>query len=314
MHSFVIAMIVAAGVRFIPGSFTPGSQPDGNTVIFDAPRGLIVVDTGRHPSHTQKIIDDARAAGRPIEAVINTHWHLDHIGGNKLIRAAFPNVRIYSSGALNEARTGFLANYRKQLEEMIAKTPDAEQQKAFRAEIDLIDSGAQLAPDKVITRSETKTIAGRKLQLMLDHNAVTAADVWVFDPKSRVVAAGDLVTLPAPFLDTACATRWSAELARIDKTKFRVLIPGHGAPMNHAEFASYRISFDRLLACANSDAKKESCVDRLDRRHARNRERGREVHAHADGLLCRPSATNRGWRKRAAPNTSRSTRRSSNRG
>jgi glyoxylase-like metal-dependent hydrolase (beta-lactamase superfamily II) len=262
MHFALLLMLaMPSDVHLIPGTFTPGSQPDGNTVIFDAPRGLIVVDTGRHAEHTQKILDFATNAKKPIAAVINTHWHLDHIGGNPRIREAYPDAKIYASGALSDALDGFLKRYRGQLEQMVADTKDPEQQKTFRTEMALIDAGAKLAPDEVVKASGTRTIAGRKLDLNLDHNAVTAADVWVYDAKTRVVAAGDLVTLPAPFLDTACPAGWSAELARVAKTPFEVLIPGHGTPMTREQFATYRNAFDALLTCAKSDQAKSSCVD-----------------------------------------------------
>ena len=42
---------IASGVHLLPGGFPPGRGPDGNTVVFDAPDGLIVVDTGRHAWH-----------------------------------------------------------------------------------------------------------------------------------------------------------------------------------------------------------------------------------------------------------------------
>ena len=63
----------------------PGSQPDGNSVIIDAPEGFVVVDTGRHASSlpaevalidvgpalraTRVISDSVRReiAGRPLE-------------------------------------------------------------------------------------------------------------------------------------------------------------------------------------------------------------------------------------------------------
>ena len=63
--------------------------PDGNTIVLDAPKGLIVVDTGRSPMHAQKILDYAKARGRPIAAILNTHWHLDHTTGNADLRAAW---------------------------------------------------------------------------------------------------------------------------------------------------------------------------------------------------------------------------------
>ena len=73
---------LAAGVHLQPGGFEPGRGPDGNTIIFDGPQGLVVVDTGRHSWHSDAILAYARERGRPIAAIVNTHWHLDHSSGN----------------------------------------------------------------------------------------------------------------------------------------------------------------------------------------------------------------------------------------
>src|SRR4051794_32715676 len=84
--------------------------PDGNSIILDAPQGLIVFDTGRHPEHAQAILDYSRERHRPIAAIVNSHWHLDHTTGNWDIRQAFPHVPIYASNALQ----GALATYLQQ--------------------------------------------------------------------------------------------------------------------------------------------------------------------------------------------------------
>src|SRR3954464_6965161 len=91
------------GWHLVPGTFEPGRQPDGNSIFLDAPDGLILVDTGRHPAHQQKLLAYARERGRPIAAIVNTHWHLDHNGGNAEIRAAFPRARLYASNAVDGA-------------------------------------------------------------------------------------------------------------------------------------------------------------------------------------------------------------------
>lgn len=271
MHRYVMTLLfsfaawgatpVAPGVHLIPGVFVPGTQPDGNTVVFSAREGLIVVDTGRHAAHTQSIIDFAKEAGQPVKAVINTHWHLDHIGGNILLRREYPGVKVYASSALNDARKSFLASYRKQLEEMIARTPDAEGQKPFREEMAIIDAGDQLGPDVIISRSSKQSIAGLKLNVALESLAVTAGDVWIYDSKTKVLVAGDLVTLPAPFLDTACPSGWKASLDRVAKTDFEVLVPGHGAPMTRRDFLTYRAAFGNLLTCSASQKTKEECIN-----------------------------------------------------
>ena len=119
------AVEVAPGVELIPGRFVPGVQPDGNTLVFRSPEGLVVLDTGRHPEHAQAVIDFAARSHLPVKAILNSHWHLDHVGGNLMLRKAFPGARVYASAAIREALKGFLANYRAQLEETIAKTADA---------------------------------------------------------------------------------------------------------------------------------------------------------------------------------------------
>jgi hypothetical protein len=140
---------IAAGVDLISGRFVPGQQPDGNSVLFLAPEGLIVMDTDRHAEHTQQLLDYAKNAG----------------------------------------------------------------------------------------------------------------DVWVFDPATRVLAAGDLVTLPVPFLDTACPARWQTALDTLSATDFAVLIPGHGAPMQREQLESYRAAYAQLIDCAASAKSKSACID-----------------------------------------------------
>lgn len=254
---------VAVGLQLVAGKTAAGTQPDGNSVVIDAPDGLIVFDTGRHAEHTQRVLDLAKASGKPIKAIINSHWHLDHVGGNVLVRRAYPEVEVYATSAIDSALTGFLANYRKQLQSALAKAEgDAAASASLSAEIALIDAGDQLKPTRVVSRSSTVTIAGRPLELHVEHSAVTAGDLWVFDPKTRVLLAGDLVTLPAPFLDTACPERWQAALRTVSAKRFARLIPGHGPPMDRAAFDTYRVAFDRLVACARDPQHpKRACID-----------------------------------------------------
>jgi glyoxylase-like metal-dependent hydrolase (beta-lactamase superfamily II) len=256
------ATVVAPGVDLIPGTFVAGTQPDGNTIVFEASDGLVVFDTGRHPEHTQKIVDFAKTAKKPVVAIVNSHWHLDHVGGNVMLRKAYPDVRVYASGAIDDALHGFLADYRAQLEDAIAKAADDSTETAsWHAEIALIDAGHSLAPDETITTSGAREIAGHTFRIGFESHAVTAGDVWLYDPATRVLAAGDLVTLPVPLFDTACPQRWRDALERLEQTDFAILLPGHGAPMSRKAFAVYRTAFDRLLACTAAKSPKSTCME-----------------------------------------------------
>jgi glyoxylase-like metal-dependent hydrolase (beta-lactamase superfamily II) len=256
------ASTIAPGTYLLEGETKPNRQPDGNSIIIVAPAGLIVFDTGRHAEHARQLIDFAREQDRPIAAIINSHWHLDHVGGNPRLRAEFPGIQVYASAAIDDARRGFLADYRAHLVTELAqsaKSPDVQQ--SMRSEIALIDEGPALGPTDIIRKSARRTIAGRVLQLNLESNAVTAGDVWVLDPKSRVLLAGDLVTLPAPFFESACPARWRESLAHLDKAPFDLMVPGHGAPMRRPQFAAYRKAFSDLLDCAAGNAEKNACIE-----------------------------------------------------
>jgi glyoxylase-like metal-dependent hydrolase (beta-lactamase superfamily II) len=256
------ASLIAPGTYLVEGQAAPNRQPDGNSVIIVAPKGLIVFDTGRHQEQAQRLLDIAREQNRPIAAIINSSWHLDHVGGNPRLRAAFPDLHAYASSAIDAARRGFLADYRAHLvEELGRSAKDPEAQGSLRTEIALIDAGAALDPTDIIKSSGPATIAGRDLELHLESHAVTAGDLWVFDPQTHLLLAGDLVTLPAPFFESACPARWRASLAHLEKAPFDRLVPGHGAPMRKPAFKIYRRAFSNLLDCAAGNAAKIACID-----------------------------------------------------
>ena len=103
----------------VEGTLFRSDGPNGNTYIYDAPEGLVVIDTGRHPEHAQMILDYARGRGQPITAIVNTHWHLDHTTGNLDLRAAFPDAEVYATAASREARDGRLSLSRLEAHESL---------------------------------------------------------------------------------------------------------------------------------------------------------------------------------------------------
>ncbi len=247
--------------HLVEGGFEPGRQPDGNSIFLDAPRGLILIDTGRHPAHQDKLLAYAKARGRPIAAIVNSHWHLDHSGGNAEIRAAFPQAPLYASNAVEGALTGFFPVSRASAERYLASgSVPAEQAAEIRGDFAAMDDPASLRPTRPVIVSGRIRIAGRRLEVNLARFAATEGDVWIYDARDRVVIAGDLVVAPVPFLDTACPEGWRKALDAIAARPFATLIPGHGAPMSRADFLAWRGAFGNLLDCAASDRSKEQCI------------------------------------------------------
>jgi glyoxylase-like metal-dependent hydrolase (beta-lactamase superfamily II) len=240
---------------------TPNREPDGNTVVLDAPEGLVVVDTGRHEWHRRAILALANDRRKPIKVIVNTHWHLDHVSGNPALRTAFPGLRVYGSDAINNALTGFLASSAR---EGAGSADDPALPDETRADIRLdlltIQNGEALKPDEFITSSHSMALAGRRVHVNLARYAATSGDVWLYDDETGIAILGDLVTLPAPFLDTACPGGWRAALAQIAALPFRTAIPGHGPPMFREQFSIYRQAFGSFVACSNSRRPKDLCA------------------------------------------------------
>jgi len=250
-----------APYTFIEGKLPQDVQPDGNSIVFEGPKEMLVIDTGRHPEHTDKIIAVAKARNKPITAIINTHWHLDHATGNARIRAAYPGAKLYTSTAVEGALKGFLI---RNVDKAKARLEDPAVPEARKADTRLylgaINDPVNLIPDHPVRGTMTLKLGERELQIHLARYAATEGDVWVHDASSRTVFVGDLVVVPLPFFDTGCAEGWRQALAEIDQLDFQTLVPGHGLPMDHATFSTYRRAFDDFTVCAEGSEATTSCV------------------------------------------------------
>lgn len=254
---------IAPGVALIRGAMLPGRGPDGNTVVFDAPAGLIVVDTGRHAWHSDAILAYAKSRNRPIAAIVNTHWHLDHTSGNGRVKAGQPGARVIATNAINRALAegGFLARNletsRAMLDDPQLSDTGKEEVRIFVATMAASDA---LRPDVVVCESRDRPIAGRSLELGITDGAVTDADIWIYDKATGVAVVGDLVTFPAPFFETACPAAWRKSLDAVWALPFETALPGHGEPMSRAQFDAWRGAFNRFMDCVEDDSAASQCA------------------------------------------------------
>ncbi len=256
------AVSIAPDTWRIDGVPLPGRQPDGNTYVVEGDEGLLVIDTGRHASHRAKIEALAAKRQRPVVAIVNTHWHLDHVSGNAALKQRWPRATVLASDAIDRALDDFLAKgadaSRRALADPALDPVIADE---LRIDLDTVDHGEALKPDVIVDGPRTLAIGTHAFEVRLARDAATAGDVWLFDPATRIAFVGDLVTFPAAFLDTACPRGWSRALGEIDALPFDRVAPGHGPLLSRAAFRTWRQAFDALVACAASDTPATRCAD-----------------------------------------------------
>ena len=259
------------GYHFIHGQEGMGKGPDGNSIFITAPRGLILVDTGRHPEHRDKLLAYAKSRGRPVVAIINTHWHYDHTTGNREILAAYPRAEVVASRAIDGTLyADFIGNSRRNTQEYLASGKATDDQKAeIKRAFTAMDDPSALRARRPVDRTGARNVGGRVLRVHLAKYAATEGDVWFYDPKTRTAVVGDLVVGIVPFMDTACPDGWARALDEVAATPFTLLIPGHGDPMNRADFLTWRAAYNNFVKCGRSDAKAQTCVDGWQRDAAR---------------------------------------------
>ena len=245
---------IAPATWLIPGNYPVNRQPDGNSLVLEGSAGLLVFDTGRHPEYADAINALVTRRRKPLKAIVNSHWHLDHISGNPAIRTAHAEAAVYSSSAVNEALTGALKDSAITGQNALdARAISGAMADDIAGDLAMIARAPELRPNVALSSDLTKVSLGnREIELHVSRNAVTAGDVWLYDPRTRILASGDLVTLPVPFLDTACPDGWKQALARIASVRFASLVPGHGAVMRPAALATYQKAFNRFVDCAQA--------------------------------------------------------------
>lgn len=251
---------IGGATFLVGGGFDPGRSPDGNSLILYGPEGAFLIDSGRHAEHLTTIRQGFSGIGMTPMAIINTHWHLDHVSGNPALKAAFPEIKVYGTSAIDGALKGFLAASAEASRKALAEgSVPASAVAEVEGDLATIARGAELRPDIVIDESRDMAIAGRPLSLRVAHRAVTERDLWIYDAAEKRAIVGDLVTVPVPFLDTACPEGWLRALDEVAASGAEYIVPGHGPIMDMAEFGAWKSAFADFIACAQGPGALEAC-------------------------------------------------------
>jgi cyclase len=229
-------MLVQGGVHVVVGA---GS----NVTVQVGDLGPIVVDTGTAARADALLASIKTLTPRPVRYIVNTHSHVDHVGGNEKVGAAgLPTSGrgVAQVGAGLGARAEIIA-HEQTLNRMSAP------------------AGAQAPTPVVAWPTQTYSAArkdffynGEGVQVIHLAAAHTDGDSVVFFRRSDVIAAGDVFsTVSYPLIDLQRGGSITGVLAGLNQLLDLVLagekteggtmiVPGHGRISDEADLVEYR--------------------------------------------------------------------------
>ena len=231
----------------------PGLMVDANSLVVVNDDDVIVVDA---PEASRDLLAALRKiTPKPVRYVVHTHWHDDHIAGDRVWRDAFPAVELVGHVSMRDYLpvTG-AANRRRMIESapkvvaQLRQTVSAgrspaggpltdEERRGYASDFALVDRymeevpGAPLLlPTLTVDGSLTLHRGARAIEIRHLGRGHTSADLVVWLPAERIAAVGDLVGFPIPLVgsDQSHAGEWGATLAKLRALHPAVIVPGHG--------------------------------------------------------------------------------------
>ena len=241
-----------------------GGLASGNAGFVVGDEGVLVVDTFFTPLAAQELIDTIGVETKqPIRYALNTHYHLDHSGGNQVF--ADRSVPIIAHDNVMQWQTSKNRRFLPVPEELQKRRADVAKQIADTS-ADQTDKRNQL--DRQLRRLDalltikltnpTVTFSRGKVHLFLGQREVilftlpghTGGDVLAYIPNANIVFTGDISwrnTLPN--LVDATVNDWIPSLDTLLKdyptAKF---VPGHGDVATAEDIREFRDYLDDLRA------------------------------------------------------------------
>ena len=239
-----------------------GGIASGNAGFVVGDDGVLIVDTFFTPTAIEELIETiGTETKQPIKYAINTHYHLDHTGGNQVLTAR--SIPIIGHDNLIAWQTTKNRRFLPPPEELRKRQADITKQLS-ETPADQADKRAQLerqlhrieAISKITLTNPTVTFSSGTMHLYLGKREIvlftlpghTGGDVLAFVPDANVVFTGDLgwrKTLPN--LVDATVNDWIPSLDKLlQQYPTAKFVPGHGEVASAEEVREFRDYLDDL--------------------------------------------------------------------
>ncbi len=242
----------------------------GNITVQVGDTGVLVVDTGLAPMSDKVIAAIRKLSNKPLQYIINTHFHPDHTGGNEAVRKAGVTITGANvTGNLTDARSGAqIIAHENVLNRMSAPTGQQSPTPPDAWPTDTYTSG-----------QKEVFFNGEPVQVIFQPSAHTDGDSIVFFRHSDVVSAGDIfVTTSFPFIDVEHGGSIQGEIDALNRLLDLAIpkheeeggtyiVPGHGRICDEADLLEYRDMVTIVRDRVQASIKKGMTLDQIRAAH-----------------------------------------------
>jgi len=240
----------------------PGGLASGNAGFVIGDDGVLIFDTFFTPAALEELIGEIQKLTKlPIKYAVNSHYHLDHTGGNQVLVAA--GVPIIAHENVSIWQTTKNKRFLPAKADLEKRKADAAKQLA-ELPADQTDKRAQLertirrldAMMEITLTNPTKTFKSGTMELKLGKRKIilktlpghTGGDVFAYVPDAKVVFMGDLGwSKTLPNLVDATVNDWIPTLDTILKEHATAkYVPGHGGVAEASDMKDFRDYLDDL--------------------------------------------------------------------
>ncbi|CAB4755536.1 unannotated protein [freshwater metagenome] len=218
---------VAEGIGFVESFANVVALRSGADSAGDASGELVLVDAAS-PFHAAAVHTAVRNwSTAPLQAVVFTHGHVDHVGGVGEFEAednAAPiKVVAHENLPLRFDRYRLTAGYNGVIN-----------QRQFQLGAPLFPTEFRY-PDETYVAEFSLPLGNERLELFHDKGETDDA-TWVWSPERRVLCTGDLFIWVAPNCGNPQKVQrypveWAQALRRMAALDAELLLPGHGLPI-----------------------------------------------------------------------------------
>jgi cyclase len=207
-----------------------GPKAGSNAGFVIGDDGVLVVDAFFFPEAAQALLGEIRkVTDKPIRYVVNTHYHIDHVSGDAVFKAAGAAIIAHRNvpGWIHSENLHLIgAN----------ATP------AMKAQIEQL-----IPPDRTIDKTTVITLGKRRIELrpMAGH---TGGDLIVAVPDAHVLFTGDIVwNHTGPTTIDGTVSKWTEGVAQLEKMPDTTFVPGHGDVASAKDLDDLRVLFEDLM-------------------------------------------------------------------